>query len=173
MITIISATNRPNSNTLKIARNYAQLMGKQGVEYKLFSFEQLPVDLIASDLYNKRSENFQQLLNEFIIPAQKIVFIVPEYNGSFPGVLKVFLDAVHPDTNRGKKVALVGVSSGRAGNLRGLDHLTGILHYLGMHILPNKQPISSVLTLLNEDGALKDENTIKVFEKQIGEFVQW
>lgn len=172
MITIISATNRPNSNTLKIAKNYAQLMEKQGVESKLFSLESLPADFTKTDLYNQRSENFQQLLNEYIIPAKKFVLIVPEYNGSFPGILKTFIDAVHPDINRGKMVALVGVSSGRAGNLRGLDHLTGILHYLGMHILPNKLPVSSVLTLLNADGTLKDENTIKVLEKQIGEFVK-
>ncbi len=172
MITVISATNRPNSNSLKMAKNYTQLMEKQGVKSKLFSFESLPTDFIISDLYNKRSENFQQLLDEFIIPANKLVFIVPEYNGSFPGVLKTFLDAVHPDLNRGKKVALVGVSSGRAGNLRGLDHLTGILNYLGMHILPHKLPVSSVLTLLNEDGTLKDENTIKVLEKQIEEFMK-
>lgn len=172
MITIISATNRLNSNSLKIAKNYAQLMEKQGVESKVFSLESLPIDFTATDLYNKRSENFQQLLNEYIVPANKFVFIVPEYNGSFPGILKTFIDAIHPDINRGKKVALVGVSTGRAGNLRGLDHLTGILHYLGFHILPNKQPISSVLTLLNEDGTLKDENTIKVLEKQIADFVK-
>jgi len=167
MITIISATNRPNSNSLKIAKNYAQLMEKQGVKSKLFSLESLPNDFIVTDLYNKRSENFQQLLDEYIIPAKKFVFIVPEYNGSFPGILKTFIDAIHPDINRGKMVALVGVASGRAGNVRGLDHLTGVLHYLGMHILPQKQPISSVLTLLNEDGTLKDENTIKALEKQI------
>ena len=172
MITIISATNRPNSNSLNIAKKYAQLIDKQGFECKVLSLEQLPSNFISTDLYSKRSENFQQLLDEFILPAQKIVFIVPEYNGSFPGVLKIFLDAVHPDTNRGKKVALVGVSSGRAGNIRGLDHLTGVLHYLGMHILPNKLPISSVLTLLNADGSLKDENTIKALEKQIGELLK-
>ncbi len=172
MITIISATNRPNSNSLKIAKNYTQLMEKQGIESKLFSFERLPQNFIATDLYDKRSENFQQLLDEFIIPAKKFVFIVPEYNGSFPGILKTFIDALHPDINRGKLVALVGVSSGRAGNIRGMEHLTGILHYLGMHILPNKLPISSVLTLLNKDGILKDENTIKVLERQIEEFVK-
>ena len=167
MITIISATNRPNSNSLKIAKNYAQLVEKQGVNPKLFSLESLPNDFIISDLYGKRSENFQQLLDEYIIPSKKFVFIVPEYNGSFPGILKTFIDAIHPDINRGKMVALVGVASGRAGNVRGLDHLTGVLHYLGMHILPQKQPISSVLTLLYDDGTLKDENTIKVLEKQI------
>ena len=173
MITIISATNRPNSNSLKIAKNYAQLMEKQGVESQVFSFESLPPDFIISDLYNKRSENFQQLLDKFIIPVQKFVFIVPEYNGSFPGVLKTFLDAVSPDINRGKKVAMVGVASGRAGNLRGMEHLTGILNYLGMFVLPNRLPISSVGGLLDENGELKDEMTIKTLEKHVGEFLKW
>ena len=171
MITIISATNRPNSSSLKIAKNYAQLMEKQGVECKIFSLERLPADFISTDLYNKRSENFQQLLNEFIIPSKKIVFIVPEYNGSFPGVLKTFLDAIHPDINRHKKVAMVGVASGRGGNVRGMEHLTGILNYLGMFILPNRLPISSVATFLDEKGQLKDPLITKSLEIHVAEFL--
>ena len=173
MITIISATNRPNSNTQKIALFYAQLMEKQDVKPHFFSLEQLSPDMEFIDLYGKHSDKFQQLLEEYIIPAQKFVFVVPEYNGSFPGILKLFIDAIHPDINRGKKAALVGVSSGRAGNLRGLDHLTGILHYLGIHVHPNKLPVSSVLGLLGGQGEVKDEMTIKVLDKQIREFLNW
>jgi NAD(P)H-dependent FMN reductase len=105
------------------------------------------------------------LLKDFILPAQKFVFIAPEYNGSFPGILKVFLDAIPPEMNRGKKSALIGVSSGRAGNLRGMDHLTGILNYLGMHVHPNKLPISSVLSLMDAEGNFRDEITKTVLEK--------
>ena len=67
----------------------------------------------------------------------------------------------------------MGVSSGRAGNLRGMDHLTGILNYLGIHVHPNKLPISSVLGLLNEQGHIKDEMTIKVIDKQIKDVLSW
>lgn len=173
MITVISCTNRPASSTLKIAQLYSQLLDKQKVSHKLLSFEKLPVDIAFGEVFNKRSENFQQLLNEYMIPADKLVFIVPEYNGSFPGILKVFLDAVHPDVNRGKKAALIGVSSGRAGNLRGLEHLTGVLHYLGLHIHPNKLPISSVLTLLGNDGNLHDEITITALEKHAADVINY
>jgi chromate reductase len=173
MITIISATNRPNSNTRKVAASYAQLMEKQGVAPKLLSLELLSPDLDFMDLYGKRSEKFQQLLDQFIIPAEKFVFIVPEYNGSFPGILKLFIDAIHPDTNRGKKAALVGVATGRAGNLRGLDHLTSVLHYLGIYVHPNKLPISGVTGLLDANGVLKDEGTELVLNKQINEFLHW
>jgi chromate reductase len=173
MITIISATNRPNSNTLKVAKNYLQLLDKQGVKGKILSLENLPKDFIISDLYDKRSENFQQLLNEYIQPAQKIVFVIPEYNGSFPGILKTFIDAIHPDINRGKKVVLVGVATGRGGNVRGMDHFTGILNYLGMYVHPNRIPISLVLTLMDDNGTFKDAFTIKLLEKQIESFIAW
>lgn len=173
MITIISATNRPNSSTYKVAFEYAQLLEKQGVNYKLLSLEQLPQDVAFNEVFSRRSDNFQQLLNEFIIPAQKFVFVVPEYNGSFPGILKVFLDAVHPDTNRGKKAGLVGVSSGRAGNLRGMEHLTGVLNYLGIHVHPNKLPVSMVSNLLDDAGRIKDGLTLKVLEKHSMDVVSY
>jgi len=173
MITIISATNRPNSNTLKVAQKYSQLMEKQGVKSELLSLESLPHDFIFTDMYGKRSDNFQQLLDKCIIPAQKFAIVVPEYNGSYAGILKSFLDAIPPEINKGKKVVLIGVSSGRAGNIRGLDHLTSVLHHLGMHVHPNKLPISSVLTMIDSDGNLVDEKTLLVLENQTIEFLKW
>lgn len=173
MITIISATNRPNSNTLKIATNYALLMEKQGVNSKILTLESLPVDIAFSDLYDKRSEGFQKLVNEFIIPAQKFVVISPEYNGSFPGILKVFLDALPPELNRGKKVSLIGVSSGRGGNMRGMDHLTGIFNYLGLHVHHNKLAISNILSLFDEQGNVNDERTIHLLNKHISDLIKW
>jgi chromate reductase len=67
----------------------------------------------------------------------------------------------------------VGVSTGRAGNLRGMDHLTGILHYLGFHVMPNKLPVSSVLTLMDEKSNIKDEHTVKALEKHIADLLKY
>ena len=173
MITVISGTNRPNSNTLKVAKEYVRLLQKHDASPKLLSLDILPHDLAFTDLYGNRSADFQMIIDEFIAPANKFVFITPEYNGSFPGVLKLFLDALHPDLNRDKKAALIGVSTGRAGNLRGMDHLTSILNYLSIHVHHDKLPISRVLDLMDNKGAFKDEYTIKVIEKQIASFLKW
>lgn len=173
MITVISGTNRPFSNTLKVTNNYILLMEKQGVSPKMLSMETLPADIAFKDLLGIRTPQFQEIINQFILPADKFVIISPEYHGSFPGILKIFLDALHPDLLKNKKVALIGVSSGRAGNLRGMDHLTAVFHNIGMHVHPFKLPISSVLNLLDEQGNLKDAPTIKVLEKQIEEFLKW
>lgn len=149
MITIISATNRPESNTLIVAKKYKELADLKGVECNLFSFEYFPKDFIFTDLYSNRSEKFQQILDKYIIPVKKLVIIAPEYNGSYPGILKSFFDAIHPDVNRNKKVGLVGVATGRGGNIRGMEHLSGVLNYLGMYLLPNRLPISQFSNLID------------------------
>jgi chromate reductase, NAD(P)H dehydrogenase (quinone) len=173
MITIISGTNKPNSNTFKVASKYAQLLQNQDVEYKLLSLELLPENIAFGELFGRRSAAFQEILNLYITPSDKFLIVSPEYNGSFPGILKLFLDAIHPDVNRGKKVLLAGVSSGRAGNLRGMEHLTGVLNYLGIHVHPNKLPISSIGTLLNDQYELSHAPTIEAMQKQLNDLLYW
>ena len=73
MITIISATNRPNSNTLKVSKKYAQLIEKQGLTCKILSLEQVPADIAFNEVFCNRSQKFQQLLEEYIIPVQKFI----------------------------------------------------------------------------------------------------
>jgi len=92
MITIVSGTNRPNSNTLKVSRYYLRALQQLGQEAQLFSLESLPENIITSDLYGKRSAEFEPI-QELVANTDKFMFIIPEYNGSFPGVLKTFIDA--------------------------------------------------------------------------------
>ena len=70
-----------------------------------------------------------------------------------------------------KKILLTGVSTGRAGNLRGMEHLTGVLLYLKANVHHNRLPLSIVHTLLNADGILTDEVTINSINIQVDEFL--
>jgi len=164
MYTIISGTNRPGSNTLKIAQLYQRRLAAKGVDARLVSLENLDV--------STRSEGIRTLETAVLIPSEKFVFVVPEYNGSFPGVLKSLFDNSDIDKVwRGKKALLTGVSTGRAGNLRGMDHLTGVLHYLKVVVHPNKLPISIVNTLLTTDNDITDVGTLKAIDLQLDEFI--
>lgn len=171
MITLISATHRPGSNTLKVAKAYLEVAENKGVEMQLLSLEDIPHDLLFSDHFGKRSEKFQQLLERYILPVQKLVIVVPEYNGSFPGVLKVFIDAMKHEQLAGKKIALVGVATGRGGNTRGMDHLVGIFHYLKADVYFDKVPVSQVRSQLDAEGKLNDVYTLKMFENQLEGFM--
>lgn len=166
MITIISGTNRPDSMTLRVARLYRQFFADKGVDAPLVSLE-------GKDVC-ERGPDLKELEDTYLIPSEKFLFIMPEYNGSFPGILKTMLD--NSDIKRcwwGKKAALTGVADGRAGNLRGMDHMTHILHYLRMNVLYNKLPISRINQELDEQGNLVHASTKLVIENQIEEFLRF
>ena len=173
MITVISSTNRAGSSTLKVAQYYHRKLIEKGAEAELFSLAQLPTNIIETDLYGKRSKEFEPI-QDIITRTDKFLFIIPEYNGSFPGVLKVFIDACSfPESFYEKKAAMVGVSSGRYGNIRGVDHFTGICNYIHLHVMPLKIHIPSVHKELDPDGNFFKEDTLKFTNEQIDKFIRF
>lgn len=173
MITIIAATNRPNSNTLKVAKYYQRQLKEKSIDTHLFSLEHLPIDVLNTDMYGKRSEAFQEIQN-MIYQTKKFLFIMPEYNGSYPGVLKVLIDACNfPDSFYDKKAALVGISSGKYGNIRGVDHFTGVCHYIHLNILPLRLHIPNIKSELDAEGNFNHPDTIKFTNEQIEKFISF
>lgn len=166
MITIISGTNRKLSYTYKIAREYQQLLDEKGIQAQIFSLEDI-------DLLNY-SAAFEKIEQEILIPTSHFIIVSPEYNGSFPGVLKLLFDNSRSrETWYHKKALLTGVATGRAGNLRGMDHLSDVLNYLKITVHPNKLPISVVNSVVGSDGKIIDKNTLKAIHQQLDEFILW
>ncbi len=146
MIKIILGTNRKNSVSKLIALQYQQILKEKGADSEILELEDLPADFIETALYenNGKNEEFNQF-HQRVSQGKKFVFIVPEYNGSFPGVLKTFIDGMtYPNNFRNKKAALVGLSSGIGGGGIALSHLTDIFHYLGMHVLALKPKLAKI-----------------------------
>ena len=52
-----------------------------------------------------------------------------------------------------------------------MEHLASILNYLKMHVYHNKLPISQV-DKLYQNGELQSEETKKVIEKQLNDFLK-
>ena len=171
MVTIISSTNRPGSATLKVSQYYQKRLLAKGIHAEILSLMQLPATLIESDLYGKRSPEFE-VIQQIITNTQKFLFIIPEYNGSFPGVLKTFIDACSfPESFYDKKAALTGISSGKYGNIRGIDHFTGVCHYLHLNIMPLKLHIASIKQEFDENFDFFKDDTLQFTEEQIDKFI--
>ncbi|TVP51194.1 MAG: NADPH-dependent oxidoreductase [Mongoliibacter sp.] len=146
MVKIIVGTNRKNSLSYKLALIYQGNLKKLGADAEILNLEDLPKDFVFSALYENNGKNL--LFNEFhqkVKEGSKFVFIVPEYNGSFPGILKAFIDGMtYPNAFRNKKCAMIGLSSGIGGGGIALSHLTDIFHYLGMHVLALKPKLAKI-----------------------------
>lgn len=166
MITIISGTNRPQNITRLVALEYRRLLAEKGVDALLLALDELDM--------TRRDEVFMKVEQELLIPAHKFIIIMPEYNGSYPGILKLMID--NTEISRvwwNKKVLLAGVSTGRAGNLRGMEHLTGSLLHMKMLVHPNRLPISVVHTLMNTENRFVHEPTLQAIHSQLNEFIDF
>jgi NAD(P)H-dependent FMN reductase len=167
MITIISGTHRVKSNSLKCAFSYAHILNERGEENQILDLEKLPKQFMWSDMFGERSEEGQAMITKYIDMAEQIVIIVPEYNGSYPGVVKMLFDAIDPEKMKDKKVALTGIASGIFGNQRGLDDLTMVLHHLKAHVVPWKVLIPAVYAAFDEDNLFKDSKLIDRIHQQL------
>jgi NAD(P)H-dependent FMN reductase len=176
MITIISATNRPDSRTEYVSKNLFEMIGKHtDEEVNLIKLSEVDPGFIHPKMYEAEFQHpdLTKLQDEQIVPADKWILVSPEYNGSYSGIGKVFVDALsirkYAETFKGKKLALVGVATGRAGNLRGLDHLTTSFNYLGMNVYPNRLPLAKIADHMIDGGF--DETTTKTLNDFLEGFV--
>ena len=91
-ITIISGTNRQGSVSLRVATYVAGLYNAMdGVRATVLDLRDLPADLLSPDAYANKPEALQPMVDQ-VLTSDGLVVVTPEYNGSYPGVLKLFID---------------------------------------------------------------------------------
>ncbi len=166
MVTIISGTNRKNNNTKKIALEYQRLLKEMQIDSHFLALDEINVA--------ERNDLFRKMEKDYLEPSDKFIIIMPEYNGSYPGILKLMID--NSDVSKAwhhKKVLLTGVSTGRAGNLRGMEHLTGALLHMKMLVHPNRLPVSVVDKMIGEHEQISDAGTLRAINNQLNEFINF
>lgn len=167
MITIVVGTNRKNSKTTQVAGYYQRLLAQLGAESQLLDLAALPADFTASALYENAGKN--QVFNDLRLRLErsdKYVFVVPEYNGSFPGVLKAFIDGLsYPSKLANKQAALVGLSDGVQGGALALSHLNDIFSYLGLNVLAQRVKIPLMKKNFQE-GQVTDAFIVQLLHEQ-------
>jgi chromate reductase len=153
-IAIIIGTNRPNSISSQIAKFYQDILKHHGTESILLDLHTLPNDFTVSAMYHNSGKNDQfNKLRSIVDKSEKFVFIVPEYNGSYPGVLKAFIDGLpYPNSFTNKKAALVGLSSNMHGASMALSHLNDVFSYLGMNTLALRVKLAQIRNHFTETG---------------------
>jgi len=171
MITIIAATDRSNSYSNRLAIILSKKIETIGDSCQVFDLSTIRPAILAEGSYGDPGPELETLEQKFIIESDRLIFVVPEYNGGFPGILKYFIDLCRQPSFKGKKVCLLGIGAGRGGNLRGLEHLTGILHYLRCEVCSFKVHISSVQNFISDDGQMTDDFTDKLLDEQLSDFM--
>ena len=172
MIEIISGTDRPNSNSIKVAKFVETLYAEIKVPARIMDLAQLKVgDVASGEYYQGAKGTFKEAVDR-VTKAEGLVIVVPEYNGSYPGFLKLFIDYwKYPDSFEHRPIALIGLGA-RWGGLRPVEHLQQVFGYRNSYIFPSRVFLNNIKEVL-KDGAIADPMMLDLMKIQTREFARF
>jgi len=143
----------------------AEIAKREGVTTELIDVAglPLPVDDAGEDI---KDPGFSAKMEA----ADAIVLVAPEYNHSFPGLLKHALDTCLAEYIH-KAAGIVGVSAGPWGGTRVVQNLLPVLRELGLMTIFTDVNFSSVGKAFDEEGNLVETAYVKRTANFIDELV--
>ena len=173
MLTLISGTNRPGSNTRKVAAQIEEIYKGLGIPLAVLDLAQLPSEIFAASSYAEKPKSFEPF-SQGVLNATGLIVVSPEYNGGIPGVLKYFIDMLKfPESFERRPVCFVGVAAGVWGALRPIEQLQAIFGYRNAFIFPERVFLPRVHDLLGPDGRLADPEIIERLTAQAKGFIDF
>lgn len=170
---IISGTDRPNSNALKVSKYLKHRYQKEGIDAGIIDLRDFPLDHVYGGKYGEELPEVDAFVGR-AVDADGLVIVCPEYNGGYPGILKMFIDYMpFPGSLEKKPIAMVGEANGAFGALRAIEQLQQVVGYRNAHVFPERVFISRVNENFDEDEGIKDRLQQELLMSQIANFPQF
>ncbi len=174
-VLVLSASLRGESLNTRLAGLAATIVRANGGDVDLASMAEFDApsyngDVQASDGFPSGAEEFRRRLEL----ADAFVIAAPEYNASFPGVLKNAIDWVsrfRPQPFNERHGLLVSASPSMAGGNRGLWALRIPLEHLGTRVYPDMFSLAKAHMAFGPDGSLANEQLQSRFEANVMNFM--
>jgi NAD(P)H-dependent FMN reductase len=144
---------------------FGQLQNREGIVTELIDIAQLrlPVDDAGE---GAKDPYFSAAMER----ADAIVIVSPEYNHSFPGLLKHVLDSCLKEYIH-KAAGVVGVSAGVFGGARVIEHLQPVLRELGLVPIFWDINFGTIGKCFDPNGQLLDPAYLKRTDKFLNELI--
>ena len=173
-IAVVIGSLRKDSFNRKLALALAHLAPSE------FTFEHVEIGDLP--LYNQDDDGNQapavKRLKSEIVAAQGLLFITPEYNRSFPGVLKNAIDHASRPYGQsvwgGKPAGVIGVSVGAIGTALAQQHLRNVLAYLDVPTLGQPEAFIQMKEgMFDDKGHIGIEATQKFLQTWMDKYTAW
>jgi len=162
-ILVLAGSARLDSIHRKLARQTVEALRHAGMEATLADLRDFPMPIYDGDL--EAGEGIPpaaKALKELARRHDGFAIASPEYNGSFPALLKNALDWIsRPEAGerplevfRGKVAAILSASPSPGGGKRGLRQLRELLEMMLVTVIPEQLAIARSSGAFDADGRL-------------------
>ena len=165
-IPVILGTTRKGRLSANAARFIVgQIEKRDGIKTELIDVSKLPMPV------DDAGEGIKDpLFSEKMAMADALVIVTPEYNHSFPGLLKHILDSCLKEYIH-KAAGIVGVSAGPFGGVRAIQDLIPVIRELGLVNIFWDVNFGNVAKVFDESGNLLDQAFIARADKFLNELI--
>lgn len=181
-ILIFAGSTRQDSYNRKLAKAAAEIATGQGAQATLLELADYDIPLYNADLEARGTPpdviRFKQALHSHAA----WIICCPEYNGSYPALLKNALDWASSPVKgdpvwgdgvlpfRGKVVGMCSASPGGLGGLRAQSHLAPLLLNLECWLAPRSHAVSRAADAFDAQGQLmhpQDQQGVQAVLSQV------
>ena len=165
-IPVILGTTRKGRMSEHAARFMAaQIEKRNEVKTELIDISRLPMPI------DDAGEGIKDpVFSEKMTMADALVIVTPEYNHSFPGLLKHVLDSCLKEYIH-KAAGIVGVSAGPFGGVRAIQDFLPVIRELGLVNIFWDVNFGNVAKVFDESGNLLDQAFVGRADKFLNELI--
>ena len=173
MITIISGTNRKGSVSSQLSAFLADVYRELQGESDIIDLVDLPLETLSPEAYVQKPPQVEKFIEQ-ILASSGLVVVVPEYNGSMPGALKLFIDMLpFPESFEGRPVCYVGIAAGQFAGLRPVEHLQQVFGYRNAFNFPRRVFIPFVGNIVKTEGGFNESDYASRLREQAEAFLDF
>jgi chromate reductase len=181
---VFAGSTREKSFNRRLARAAAAMAATSGAEVTHIELGDFAVPMYNADLEARGTPADVIRLKQLCFDHPAWIICTPEYNASYPALLKNTLDWVSSPvksdpawadgfkSSRGKVVGVLSASPGALGGLRSQSHLAPLLVNLHCWLAPQNFALSHAAAAFDEAGALVNEAARKGVQAVIDQ-VMW
>ena len=165
-IPVILGTARKGRASVHAARLFTDLLNRRaGIESRLIDIATIPMPVDDAGEAIK-----DPAFSSAITAADGLLIVSPEYNHSFPGLLKHVLDSCLSEYIH-KAVGIVAVSAGPFSGTRVIQGLLPVMREIGLVTIFWDVNIGNAGKVFADDGRLLDEAVIRRSDRFIRELI--
>jgi len=164
-IVVIPGTNRQGALSAKLADIVAGHHRDAGRKVDLLDPKEMGPECLLPTAYKEPDDAVLGLVDRFL-DSDGVHFVIPEYNGSFPGVLKLLSDMLpFPAGLDQRPCAFVGLAAGQFKALRAVEQFQLVCGYRNAYVYPRRVFIGSSYQQFDGDALADEELAGRVREQ--------
>jgi chromate reductase len=168
-VLVFAGSTRIQSHNRKLAREVAAMVDSTGNQATHLELGDYDIPMYNADLEAQGTPTDVMKLKQVFYEHPAWLICTPEYNASYPALLKNTLDWLSSPVkndpvwsddfrfSRGKVVGVLSASPGALGGLRSQSHLIPLLLNLHCWVAPRTFALSRAAQAFDEQGHLTDE----------------